>query len=109
MPAVAVEILVVALLIVVNGAFAMAEMALVTARKARLEQRANAGDLRARAALELAGEPTQFLSTVQIGITLVGILAGAFGGATISQAVAARVRAVAGLAAYADAVGLAVV
>jgi putative hemolysin len=109
MPAIAIEIVIVALLILLNGALAMAEMAIVTARKARLEQRANAGDRKARAALDLANEPSQFLSTIQIGITLVGILAGAFGGATISQVIAAEVRSMPSLAPYADAIGLGVV
>jgi putative hemolysin len=109
MNAVAVELLIVGLLIVLNGVFAMAEMAIVSSRKARLEQRANEGDARARAALELANEPNQFLSTVQVGITLVGILAGAFGGATISQVLAAQVRTVPALIPYAEAIGLAAV
>jgi putative hemolysin len=109
MPAVAIEMLIVILLIALNGVFAMAEMAVVTARRARLEQQANAGDRNARAALELAREPSQFLSTIQIGITTVGILAGAFGGATLSQLVAANVRAIPNLAPYAEAIGLAVV
>jgi putative hemolysin len=109
MNAVAVELLIVGLLILLNGALAMAEMALVSSRKARLEQWANAGDQRARAALELANEPTRFLSTVQVGITLLGILAGAFGGATISQAVAAQVRGVPPLSPYAEAIGLGIV
>jgi CBS domain containing-hemolysin-like protein len=67
-------------LTLINGAFAMAEMALVSARKARLAQKADAGDAGARAALDLVDNPTRFLSTVQLGMTLVGIVAGAFGG-----------------------------
>lgn len=82
------EILVILLLILANGLFAMSEMAVVSARKTRLQQLANQGDLRAQAALDLANSPNRFLSTVQIGITLVGILAGAFGGATLSQSIA---------------------
>ncbi|MGP1382531.1 MAG: hemolysin family protein [Thainema sp.] len=78
------EILVILLLVMANGLFAMSEMAIVSARKTRLQQLANQGDLRAQAALDLANSPNRFLSTVQIGITLVGILAGAFGGATLS-------------------------
>jgi putative hemolysin len=66
----------------------MAEFAVVSAKKTRLQQRADEGDSRAAAALELANEPTPFLSTVQIGITLVGILAGAFGGATVAEGLA---------------------
>ena len=79
---IATEILIVLLLLVLNGVFAMSELAIVTARKVRLEQRAEDGDSGARAALALAHDPTQFLSTVQVGITLIGVLAGAFGGAT---------------------------
>ena len=75
------EIVIILVLILINGIFAMAEFAIVSAKKTRLQQRAQEGDKRAEAALELAQEPTHFLSTIQIGITLVGILAGAFGGA----------------------------
>ena len=87
----------------------MSEIALVSARKARLQQRADTGDAKARAALELANAPDQFLSTVQIGITLVGIFAGAFGGATIAAQLAAQLRRVPVLAAYSEAIGLGVV
>jgi putative hemolysin len=82
------EILIVLLLILLNGLFAMAEMAIVSARRARLKHAANQGDKGARAALALAESPSRFLSTVQIGITLIGVLAGAFGGATISEGLA---------------------
>jgi len=75
MTAIALEILFIILLLVANGVFAMSEIAVVTARKARLRQRADAGDAKARVALELANAPDRFLSTIQIGITLVGILA----------------------------------
>jgi putative hemolysin len=92
MPSIAVELVIVVLLIILNGVFAMAELAIVSARKARLEQLANAGDRRARAALELANEPNQLLSTVQVGITLVGIFTGAFGGATLAGELAAQIR-----------------
>src|SRR3972149_5465498 len=84
----ALEILIIFLLLVLNGIFAMSEIAIVSARKARLQQLAEEGNLKARAALELANRPNDFLSTVQIGITLVGILAGAFGGATLAQELA---------------------
>jgi len=82
------EIVIILVLILLNGIFAMAEFAIVSAKKTRLQQRADEGDKRAAAALELANEPTHFLSTIQIGITLVGILAGAFGGATIAEGLA---------------------
>jgi len=80
----ATDILIIILLILANGFFSMAEFAIVSAKTARLQKRALAGDAGAAAALELAGDPTQFLSTVQIGITVIGILAGAFGGATLA-------------------------
>jgi putative hemolysin len=66
----------------------MAEIAVVSARKTRLQQQAEEGDKKAQAALELANAPNQFLATIQIGITLVGIVAGAFGGATIAEELA---------------------
>ena len=77
---VSLQIAVIVALTLLNGLFAMSETALVSSRKARLRQRAEAGDRGARAALELADSPTRFLSTVQIGISLIGVLAGAFGG-----------------------------
>lgn len=79
-----IAIVVVLLLIVLNGLFAMTELAVVSSRKSRLQARAERGDKGARKALKLAEEPTQFLSSVQVGITLIGILAGAYGQATIA-------------------------
>ncbi|HEU4873136.1 MAG TPA: CNNM domain-containing protein, partial [Pyrinomonadaceae bacterium] len=79
------EILFIVLLLIANGVFAMSELAVVASRKSRLQRMAHSGDTRASAALELAQQPERFLSTIQIGITLVGILAGAFGGATIAE------------------------
>ncbi len=72
-------------LLLLNGIFSMSEMAIISARKGRLQHLANQGNKGAAAALELAGNPGTFLSTVQVGITLVGIVAGAFGGATLSE------------------------
>src|SRR3712207_2150499 len=89
------------LLTLLNGLFAMSETALVSARKARLRQRAEAGDRGARSALELTDSPNRFLATVQIGISLIGVLAGAFGGATIAEPLAGALRAVPSLAPYA--------
>jgi putative hemolysin len=80
-----VEVTVVLALIAFNGVLAMAEMAIVASRTARLKQRSDSGDAGASVALELVDQPNRFLSTVQIGITLVGILAGAFGGATLAS------------------------
>jgi putative hemolysin len=82
------EILIILLLLALNGLFAMAEIAVVSARNARLQQHAEEGDAGAQAALELKANPNNFLSSVQIGITLIGILAGAFGGATLADELA---------------------
>ncbi|MBN1887874.1 MAG: HlyC/CorC family transporter [Thermoflexales bacterium] len=103
------EILVIFLLIVLNGVFAMSEIAVISANKTRLQRHAEDGDLGARTALELALAPGHFLSTVQIGITLVGVLAGAFGGATIAETLAASISQVPQLAAYSEAIGVSVV
>ncbi len=92
-----------------NGIFAMSEIAVVAARKVRLQQRAEEGDHRAGAALDLANSPAQFLSTVQVGITLVGVLAGAYGGARLSAPLAEIIRGVPLLARYADALALGIV
>ena len=78
------ELAVILFLLVFNGWFAMAEIALVSAKKARLQQRADSGHAGAALALRLMQNPERFLSTVQIGITLVGVLAGAFGGASLA-------------------------
>lgn len=75
---------VVLLLVVLNGIFAMSELAVVSSKRAKLQSRAEKGDKGAAQALKLAGEPTRFLSSVQVGITLIGILAGAYGQATIA-------------------------
>jgi putative hemolysin len=101
-----VEIFVILLLIIFNGIFSMAEIAIISSRKARLQQMANEGNTNARAALDLANSPGDFLSTVQIGITLVGILAGAFGGATIAEEVAPYIASVPALAPYSEAIGV---
>ena len=82
------------LLLIANGIFAMSEIAVVTARKSRLQDLANRGVARARAALDLAKHPDRFLSTVQIGITLVGILAGAFGGGAVTTWLAAQLQSI---------------
>ncbi|MDZ4111479.1 MAG: hemolysin family protein [Brevundimonas sp.] len=79
-----IAIVVVLLLIVLNGLFAMTELAVVTSRKSKLQSRAERGDRGARSALKLSEDPTHFLSAVQVGITLIGILAGAYGQAAIA-------------------------
>jgi len=103
------EISVVVALTVLNGLFAMSETAMVSARRARLRERAQGGDRGSRAALDLAEDPNRFLSTVQIGISLIGVLAGAFGGAALAGPLAGVLRAVPTLAPYADLVAFAVV
>jgi putative hemolysin len=95
------QIAVIVVLTLLNGLFAMSETALVSSRKAQLRQRAEAGDGGARAALALADSPTRFLSTVQIGISLIGVLAGAFGGAALAGPLAQALRGVPPLAPYA--------
>lgn len=109
MATITLEVLIILLLVIVNGMFAMAEIAVVSARKTRLQQRANEGDTRARAALQLADKPNRFLSTVQIGITLVGVLAGAFGGATLAEKLDAWLSQIPLLAPYGEALGVGIV
>jgi putative hemolysin len=103
------ELAIICLLISANGVFAMAEMAIVSARKSRLRRRARDGDKRAQIALDLAASPNRFLSTVQFGITLIGILAGAFGGATIARTVSGWVALAPSLAPHADQIGFGIV
>src|SRR5215472_14946525 len=101
-----IEIIVTLLLIVFNGVFSLSETAFISAREARLQQRADSGDARAQAALDLMHAPNRFLSTVQIGITLIGILAGAFGGATLAQSFATYLRRLSWVAPYAETISL---
>lgn len=83
------QILIIFVLILANGAFSMAETAVISSRKARLQERAAKGDKGAATALDLANAPSRLLSTTQFGITLVSILTGAFGGATLADNLAA--------------------
>ena len=103
------EIIIILVLIIINGIFAISEFALISAKKTRLRQRAEEGDAQAATALKLANEPTPFLSTIQVGITLVGILAGAFGGATIAKELAAYFTKFPILAPYSEALGITLV
>lgn len=100
------EIVIILLLVVANGVFSMSEISVVASRKIRLQQRAEEGDHRARLALELAQSPEQFLSTVQVGITLVGVLAGAYGGARLSEPLGDFLEQFPAIANYADAIAL---
>lgn len=87
----------------------MSEIAVVAARKVRLQQRADEGDERARRALQLAHDPNRFLSTVQVGITMVGVLAGAYGGVTIAEQLAVPIATVPELAPYANGIAIGIV
>ncbi len=103
------EALIVLLLILVNGVLALSELAIVSSRKVRLEALAEAGSSGARVALGLREDPGRFLSTVQIGITLVGIFAGAFGGATLAEPLGDLLGRVAFIAGNGQAVAFAIV
>ena len=109
MSALIIEIVVILLLLVVSGAFAITEMAVVSSRKTRLRVMAAEGNAGAKAALVLAESPNLFLPSVQIGITLVGLLAGAFGGITIAEEIAAALKPLPALAQYAEAIGVGMV
>ncbi len=104
-----IELAVLLALILANGLFSMAEMAVISARRARLQRRAERGDRGALAALELAGDPNRFLPTVQVGITLIGTLAGAYGGATLAKNLAGRFQAIPALAAHGEGLALGLV
>ncbi len=85
MGTVGLQFAVIVVLMIASGFFAASEIAIVSARRGRLEQRAEAGSGGARAALQLAAEPNRFLATVQVGITLIGVVAAAFGGSVLEQ------------------------
>ncbi|QEL57185.1 HlyC/CorC family transporter [Chromobacterium paludis] len=95
-----VEILLLLGLVLLNAVFAMAEIAIVSSRKVRLQQKAEDGHKGARAALALAAEPTRFLSTIQIGITSISILSGVYGEAALSEHLRERLIQIPWLAAY---------
>src|ERR1700753_1736662 len=80
-----IDVAIILALVALNGCFAMSELAIVSARKARMEAMARTGRARASVAVMLAADPGKFLSTVQIGITLIGILAGAYSGASLGE------------------------
>jgi putative hemolysin len=104
-----VEILFVFILILLNGFFSMSEIAIVSARRVRLEQRSEEGDTGAKHALELAGSTSKFLSSVQIGITLVAMLTGAFGGATLAERLSVVLADIPWLASVASTLALVIV
>src|SRR5579871_4832458 len=104
------QLSIVLLLILVNGFFAMAEIALVSARPARLKPLAAEGRRGADAALDLKADPSRLLATVQIGITIIAVLSGTFGQATLGERLQAWLESQGGLlAAYAHAISMAVV
>jgi putative hemolysin len=96
-------------LIFLNGFFAMAELAVVSARPARLQPLARNGNKKAARALKLAADPGRFLSAVQIGITLIGILTGAYGGATIAENLGTRLDLIPEIAPYGHPLAVALV
>ncbi|MEY3270321.1 MAG: hypothetical protein RIS89_419, partial [Bacteroidota bacterium] len=79
------ELLIIVLLVLINGVFSMSEMALVSSKRFKLEKASKRGNKKARKALELSEKPTRFLSTVQIGITLIGILLGVYSGENLTN------------------------
>lgn len=103
------DFLVILLLIVANGLFSGAEIAIISARRHRLQQLSQNGHRSAQVALRLAESPNQFLSTVQIGITLIGILSGAVGGATLAGRLASLFEQLPLLASYSEALSFALV
>ena len=103
------QLAVILLLILLNGFFALAEMAVISSRPARLEHAAAIGRSGAKAALELKRDPGRFLSTVQVGITVIGVLASVFGGATFAESVAHELRRIPGWEAYSTSLSFAIV
>jgi putative hemolysin len=103
------EILILLFLILINGLFSMSEIALISAKKNRLQAKANKGTKRAAAALELSEHPNRFLSSIQIGITLIGTLSGAFGGATVAVHLSEALSEIPWLDPYSDALGVGIV
>ncbi|QOJ13376.1 MAG: HlyC/CorC family transporter [Planctomycetia bacterium] len=103
------QVTVILALTLFNAVFAMSEIAVISSRKARLRQRADDGDRGARVALELVENPDRFLSTIQVGITLIGVVSGAFGGATMAGQVGDLFREIEWLSAWADAIGFVLV
>jgi putative hemolysin len=109
MSAIATEIIFILVLIVANGIFSGSEIAVISARKVRLEQLVSRGNRKARIALKLANAPNDFLSTVQIGITLIGILSGAVAGATIAERLAVVFEGIPALQPYSEGISVGIV
>jgi putative hemolysin len=104
-----VDILIILGLILLNGVFAMSELAVVSSKRIRLEKLSENGSRGARAALQLAESPSRFLSTVQVGITLIGIFNGAYGEASLVERLAPQVASIPALAEYAREIALGIV
>src|SRR5262249_47109356 len=100
------DIIIIFLLIMLNGAFSMAEMALVSVRKPRLQQWVDGGSAGAQAALDLADKPESFLSITQLGLTLIGILTGAFGEQSLGGRIELYLNGIPQLARYGPALAL---
>ncbi len=105
----ALYLVIVLLLLLTNGLLAMSELAVVSSSKTRLQSRAEEGDAKARAALDLASNPNRFLATVQIGITLIGVLSGAFGGAGLAGRLAQPLSSLPYLGRFSESISMAVV
>ena len=103
------EIVIILVLVALNGLFSAAELSIISARRNRMEEKAEKGSRGARAAIDLAADPNRILSTVQIGITLIGILSGAFGGATLAESITAAALRNPTLAPWAETIGISVV
>ncbi len=104
-----IEIIIILVLILINGFFSMSEIALVSARRIRLEQKAESGDKGAQNALDLTQSTSKLLSAVQVGITLVGIMTGALGGATLAERLALELKKIPWMVNSAESVSLAIV
>lgn len=103
------EILILSFFILMNGLFSMSEIALISAKKNRLQAKANKGSKKAVVALDISEHPNRFLSTIQIGITLIGTLSGAFGGATIAKQLSEIFSEIPWLDPYSDILGVGIV
>jgi putative hemolysin len=103
------EILIIFFFILINGLFSMSEIALISSRKNRLQAKANKGSKQAGIALKLSEHPNRFLSTIQIGITLIGTLSGAYGGATVAKQLSDILSRISWLDSYSDVVGVGIV
>ena len=103
---IALQIIVIFLLIVVNGLLALSELAIVSSRTSRLQQRVDANRRGAKAALELAENPNRFLSTVQVGITLIGVVNGVFGGAALAAPLGETLARIPWIGRYSDGISV---